>query len=139
MKACLTSPGRFTAFDLGRELTRRGVLARMYTAYPMFKVDEELKARSSTRPWCTVAREMATRLRLRHIARRLQISTMLGLDRWVEPVRHCRTIGKAQMVRNDATPDIAVDPETYQVRVDGRPAVVDAVEDVAMSQLYYIV
>jgi urease subunit alpha len=68
-----------------------------------------------------------------------RVTERLGLDRWVEPVRHCRTIGKAQMVRNDATPDVSVDPETYQVRVDGRPAVVDAVEDVAMSQLYYIV
>jgi len=63
----------------------------------------------------------------------------LGLERWVEPVRDCRTIGKAQMVRNDATPEIAVDPETYRVTVDGTHATVDAVEDVAMSQLYYIV
>jgi starch synthase len=95
VKACLTSPGRFTAFDLGRELTRRGVLARMYTAYPMFKMDEDLRARSSARPWCLVAREVASRLRLRRLARRLQTSTMLGLDRWVagrlEPcdVTHC--------------------------------------------------
>jgi urease subunit alpha len=63
----------------------------------------------------------------------------LALDRWVEPVRNCRTIGKAQMVRNDATPEISVDPETYQVSVDGRPATVDAVDEVPMSQLYYIV
>ncbi|HEY2296130.1 MAG TPA: urease subunit alpha [Jatrophihabitans sp.] len=63
----------------------------------------------------------------------------LGLDRWVEPVRQCRTVGKAQMLRNDATPEISVDPETYQVRVDGRPATVEAVDEVAMSQLYYIV
>ena len=63
----------------------------------------------------------------------------LGLDRWVEPVRDCRTIGKAQMVRNDATPEITVDPETYQVTVDGRPATVAAVDEVSMSQLYYIV
>jgi urease subunit alpha len=61
------------------------------------------------------------------------------LDRWVEPVRNCRTIGKAQMVRNSATPDLSVDPETYQVRVDGRPATVDAVDEVSMAQLYYIV
>ncbi|MGH3588563.1 MAG: urease subunit alpha, partial [Pseudonocardia sp.] len=33
----------------------------------------------------------------------------LGLDRWVEPVRGCRTVGKAQMVRNSATPEIRVD------------------------------
>ncbi len=63
----------------------------------------------------------------------------LGLERWVEPVRGCRTIGKAQMVRNDATPEIRVDPETYKVTVDGRPATVDATDEVAMAQLYYIV
>ena len=63
----------------------------------------------------------------------------LGLERWIEPVRGCRTIGKAQMVRNDATPEIRVDPETYQVTVDGKPATVEAADAVAMSQLYYIV
>lgn len=61
------------------------------------------------------------------------------LHRWTEPVRNCRTIGKAHMVRNDATPDITVDPETYQVAVDGRPATIEAVDEVPMSQLYYIV
>ena len=63
----------------------------------------------------------------------------LSVDRWVEPVRGCRTVGKAQMVRNDTTPEIRVDPETYQVSVDGRPATVPAAEEVAMSQLYYVV
>jgi urease subunit alpha len=63
----------------------------------------------------------------------------LGLERWVEPVRGCRTIGKAQMVRNDATPKIHVDPETYRVTVDGKHATVEASDEVAMSQLYYIV
>ena len=63
----------------------------------------------------------------------------LGLDRWFEPVRNCRTIGKAQMVRNGATPEITVDPETYQVSVDGRPATVRRVDEVSMSQLYYLV
>jgi urease subunit alpha len=63
----------------------------------------------------------------------------LGLKRWVEPVRNCRTIGKAQMVRNDAMPEIDVDPETYKVTVDGKPATVDAVDEVAMAQLYYVV
>jgi urease alpha subunit len=43
------------------------------------------------------------------------------------------------MVRNDRTPDIEVDTETYQVTVDGRPAVVPAATEVPMSQLYYIV
>jgi urease subunit alpha len=68
-----------------------------------------------------------------------QVVERLGVDRWVEPVHGCRTIGKAQMFRNDATPEITVDPETYQVRVDGRPATVEPAREVAMSQLYYIV
>jgi urease subunit alpha len=63
----------------------------------------------------------------------------LGLDRWIEPVRNCRTIGKAQMVRNDAMPEIKVDPETYQVTVDGKAATVEATDEVSLSQLYYIV
>jgi urease subunit alpha len=63
----------------------------------------------------------------------------LARDRWIEPVRDCRTVGKAQMVRNDAMPEIGVDPETFQVTVDGRPATVAAAHEVSMAQLYYIV
>ncbi|MFI5610365.1 urease subunit alpha [Amycolatopsis sp. NPDC051903] len=63
----------------------------------------------------------------------------LGVDRWTEAVRGCRTVGKTDMVRNDLTPEIVVNPETYQVTVDGEPAVVPAVDEVSMSQLYYIV
>jgi urease subunit alpha len=67
------------------------------------------------------------------------VHEQLALHRWVEPVRNCRTVGKAQMVRNDAMPEINVDPETFQVSVDGRPAVVAAADEVSMSQLYYVV
>jgi urease subunit alpha len=67
------------------------------------------------------------------------VAGRLALDRWLEPVRNCRTVGKAQMVRNDTTPEIAVDPETYQVRVNGRPATVPAADEVSMAQRYYIV
>ncbi|AEF34272.1 MULTISPECIES: urease subunit alpha [Mycobacteriaceae] len=63
----------------------------------------------------------------------------IGLDRWVEPVRGCRTVGKPQMVRNDAMPEIRIDPNTYDVYLDGTLATVPAVDRVAMSQLYYVV
>src|SRR4029077_10458255 len=46
----------------------------------------------------------------------------LGVEMQLEAVRGCRTVGKAQMVRNSATPEIVIDPETYRVTVDGRPA-----------------
>ncbi|MEV6902246.1 urease subunit alpha [Amycolatopsis sp. NPDC051372] len=76
---------------------------------------------------------------LSQAAKESKLFERLGIDRWTEAVRGCRTVGKAQMVRNELTPDIAVDPETYQVTVDGEPAVVPAVDEVSMSQLYYIV
>ncbi|MEV8608074.1 urease subunit alpha [Amycolatopsis sp. NPDC051373] len=76
---------------------------------------------------------------LSQAAQESKLFERLGIDRWTEAVRGCRTVGKAQMVRNELTPDIAVDPETYQVTVDGEPAVVPAVDEVSMSQLYYIV
>ena len=37
----------------------------------------------------------------------------------VEPVKGCRQITKKDMIHNDATPAIEVDPETYEVKVDG--------------------
>jgi urease subunit alpha len=67
------------------------------------------------------------------------VGERLALNRRVEPVRGCRSIGKAQMVRNDAMPPIGIDPETFSVTVDGHPATVEAAAEVAMAQLYYIV
>ncbi|MCQ8193290.1 urease subunit alpha [Streptomyces rugosispiralis] len=63
----------------------------------------------------------------------------LGLGRRIEPVRHCRTIGKQHMVRNDALPRIEVDPETYKVTVDGEPATIEPAERLPLNQLFYIV
>ncbi|CAI8053407.1 Urease subunit alpha [Geodia barretti] len=63
----------------------------------------------------------------------------LGLTRIIEPVRNCRTITKRQMVRNDRTPQIEVDPETYQVRVDGELAMVPPAERLSLAQLYFLV
>jgi urease subunit alpha len=43
----------------------------------------------------------------------------LGLTKRLSPVSRCRGIGKRDMRLNDALPKITVDPETYEVRVDG--------------------
>jgi urease subunit alpha len=67
------------------------------------------------------------------------IRERLGLARQVEAVRGCRRLGKADMVRNDRTPAITVDPETYEVRVDGELATVPAAESLPMTQLYFLV
>jgi urease subunit alpha len=67
------------------------------------------------------------------------IRERLGLARRVEAVRDCRRLGKADMVRNDRTPEITVDPETYEVRLDGELATVPAAESLPMAQLYFLV
>jgi urease subunit alpha len=67
------------------------------------------------------------------------IRERLGLARQVEAVRDCRKLGKADMVRNDRTPEITVDPETYEVRLDGELATVPPAETLPMTQLYFLV
>lgn len=47
-------------------------------------------------------------------------------------------ISKADMVMNDATPDITVDPETYEVRADGELLVCDPAEELPMAQRYFL-
>ncbi len=66
------------------------------------------------------------------------IRERLGLGRLVAPVGGCRTIGKADMLRNDRTPSIGVDPETYEVRVDGMPATCPPAARLPMAQLYFL-
>jgi len=66
------------------------------------------------------------------------IAQRLGLRKRVEPVRRCRGIGKKDMIHNDATPRIEVDPETYAVTVDGVPAVCEPASVVPMAQRYFL-
>jgi urease subunit alpha len=69
----------------------------------------------------------------------LGVPERLGLQRRCVAVRGCRSVGKAAMLHNDATPQIDVDPETYQVRVDGVLATCDPAERLALTQLYFVV
>jgi urease subunit alpha len=43
----------------------------------------------------------------------------LGLHKQLVAVKRCRGIGKRHMRLNDALPKLTVDPETYEVRIDG--------------------
>jgi hypothetical protein len=47
------------------------------------------------------------------------VAQELGLESGIAAVTNCRAIGKKDMIHNDATPKIEVDPETYEVRADG--------------------
>lgn len=59
-----------------------------------------------------------------------------GLEKNVVPVENCRSIGKKDMVFNDKTPEITVDPETYEVRVDGEKITSKPAERLPLTQLY---
>ncbi|ASS66264.1 MULTISPECIES: urease subunit alpha [unclassified Paenibacillus] len=66
------------------------------------------------------------------------IAERLGLQKRVEPVKGCRTVSKKDMIHNDATPVIEVDPETYKVTVDGVHATCEPAEIVPMAQRYFL-
>ncbi|WP_328302491.1 urease subunit alpha [Streptomyces sp. NBC_00435] len=68
----------------------------------------------------------------------LGVPQRLGLDSRVLPVRHCRTVGKQHMVRNDALPVIEVDPETYKVSLDGVPATIEPARELPLNHLFYL-
>ncbi len=63
----------------------------------------------------------------------------LGLHRRVLPVRGTRVIGKHNMVRNNALPEVAVDPETFKVTLDGEVATIEPAASLPLNHLYFVV
>ena len=61
-----------------------------------------------------------------------------GLQKMVLPVQHCRELSKSQMVHNDKTPLIEVNPENYEVRVDGEPVGCEPAKELALAQRYFL-
>ena len=66
------------------------------------------------------------------------IADQLGLEKQVVPVAGCRTVGKADMVHNAAMPEIQIDPETYEVHVDGELLTCEPAETLPMTQRYFL-
>ncbi len=61
----------------------------------------------------------------------------LGLKSQIYGVHGMRQLSKNDMVRNNATPQIEVDPETFEVTVDGVLATVPPAKEFPLSQLYW--
>lgn len=68
----------------------------------------------------------------------LGVKEKLGLKRQVCAVKNCRNIGKKDMKNNDTMAEIEVNPETYEVKVDGQPVSCEAAKTLPMAQLYYM-
>ena len=62
----------------------------------------------------------------------------LGIRKTAAAVRNCRKIGKKDLLLNDATPNIEVDPETYEVRVDGELLACEPARVLPLAQRYFL-
>ncbi len=66
------------------------------------------------------------------------IHEALKLQRQVVPVGNCRGLTKADMIHNDFLPNISVDPETYEVRVDGEVFTCEPAATLPLAQQYFL-
>ena len=62
----------------------------------------------------------------------------LGLGKTVLAVKGTRTIGKADMILNNARPEITVNPETYEVRADGELLTCEPATELPLAQRYFL-
>lgn len=61
-----------------------------------------------------------------------------GLQKMILPVKNCRNIGKKDMVHNNATPQLDVNPENYEVKVDGLPITCEPMKVLPLAQRYFL-
>ena len=61
-----------------------------------------------------------------------------GLQKIVLPVKNCRNIGKKDLIHNDATPQIDVNPENYEVKVDGKHITCEPLAVLPLAQRYFL-
>jgi urease subunit alpha len=62
----------------------------------------------------------------------------LGLAKQLLPVRNTRKIDKRSMVLNGVTPRMEVNPETYEVRADGKLLTCEPAKVLPMAQRYFM-
>jgi urease subunit alpha len=64
------------------------------------------------------------------------LASSLGLRRRLMAITPTRDIGKADMVNNDALPDIDVDPETFAITIEGELVTSSPASSLPLTQLY---
>ncbi|GAA1592095.1 urease subunit alpha [Actinoplanes couchii] len=66
------------------------------------------------------------------------LNDRIGVKRALVPVADTRSVGKADMIRNDAMPRIEVKADTFEVRIDGQVVEPDPVDVLPMAQRYFL-
>jgi len=71
-------------------------------------------------------------------AQSAEVARQLGLRKPTLAVKNTRKITKKDMRLNDYTPEISVDPETYEVRADGDLLTCEPAETLPLAQRYFL-
>lgn len=66
------------------------------------------------------------------------VPEQIGLKKKVCATRGVRTLTKKDMAFNDQTPELKVDPETYEVTADGVKVTCEPAEKLALAQRYFL-
>ncbi|RDW19365.1 urease subunit alpha [Oceanobacillus chungangensis] len=67
-----------------------------------------------------------------------KVHEKLGLQKQILPVHGIRDLTKKSMKLNSETPEITVDPQTYEVRVNGEVITCEPVDKLPMGQRYFL-
>ena len=62
----------------------------------------------------------------------------LALRKKMVPIKNTRNISKKSMKLNDSCPEIEVDPETYEVRLNGELITCEPAKELPMAQRYFL-
>ena len=65
------------------------------------------------------------------------LESKLRTHQTLMPVRRTRTISKRDLILNDYMPNIEIDPETYNVYIDGERITVKPAKTLPLTQLFY--
>lgn len=66
------------------------------------------------------------------------VHNKLELRKRILPVENCRSISKKDLIHNNATPKIEVDPETYKVKVNGELITCAPASELPLAQRYFL-
>jgi urease subunit alpha len=66
------------------------------------------------------------------------IGGSLGLAKQTLAVKNTRGIGKKDLILNNATPEVEVNPETYEVRANGELLTCEPAKELPMAQRYFL-
>lgn len=66
------------------------------------------------------------------------LADRLDIHRELRPINNVRGLGKADLPLNDALPRIEVNPDTFEVRIDGEPVRHKPVDELPLTQRYFL-